>query len=195
MSGEELKELIQLEGYTIKGAANRLGMSREALYYHFGKEEITDLSLLKKVETILKIVPTKNLYAWGIEKNEFDLNIAMYNSSIPVMPVQAQTGLENGFPDINSINQWDSVVVTGMRRDPENYLAFEVDGDSMNTDNPKFQHLSILDGEIVCCKRIHINSNSVLTNSKIYVLSTIDGLKVVYLDHWMNQKMLAHLKV
>lgn len=140
--GHILKQMILDSGYTIQGAADAMGMTRQNLGYHLRKPKL-DYEFLLKVKDKLKI----DFPPIGKMEN-IDANIVRrvsreeFEGDIKYVPVHAQAGYLQEHTQEHYVDELPSY--NENRHEPGTYQAFEVRGDSMEPE--------IHAGDMVLCK-------------------------------------------
>ena len=94
---------------------------------------------------------------------------ALYASYVRFVPVAARAGYIGGIP--NPVHEDDLVraPIPIYLPNPDNYLAFEIDGDSML---PR-----IAEGDIVICKSLPFSSSTIFHRHKLFVIVMKNGHK------------------
>lgn len=141
-------------------AAQRLGISRQALYKYFTTKTL-------ERDTVNKIVSTFGITEkdiWGTENvtppsprleakplylaadpNDFDndgsrfedLRNGMLRMRVPIVPIKAYAGYLRGYQDPEFYEDFSTLSFEVHKEYRGHYLAFEVAGDSMITTNPE----------------------------------------------------------
>ncbi|MBB6131797.1 LexA family transcriptional regulator [Mucilaginibacter lappiensis] len=160
--GEKFRLFLKRSDISVHTAAELLKVSRQAVYLFFKTSSL-------KRETVNKILDTFRVSEsdiWGengprleakplhlaSDPNDHDndgsrfedLGDGTLRMRVPIIPAKAQAGYLRGFQDPEYYDDLKTLSVEVYKEHRGNYLAFEVDGDSMMTTDPSlFEYMAL----------------------------------------------------
>lgn len=165
--GEKFKDFLKKKNIPVIKAAEMLGVTRNTVYQYFGsasltretvgniitkfnttEEEVFNVSPKKAYENarIIGEIPEENP-----ENTKFiEISPGRYRMSVPLVEYQAKAGYLMEYADHTFIEELPRHEITVSKYHRGRYIAFEVDGDSMDDGTIN----SIPDGCIITCREI-----------------------------------------
>jgi phage repressor protein C with HTH and peptisase S24 domain len=183
MSGKEVRKALKINDISIELAAEKLGMTRQNLYYLTNKSVVDD-SLLQNIKDKLGIdltidnAPSNTLSymeARRHRKNNADPFL------VPLVPYKARAGYIKMYDQVDYLETLEQYAIPP-NVDPAGAIwrYFEVGGDSMEP--------TLKSGDLLLCSQVPMEDWMQLRNFYIYVLVTNNEIfvKRIYLEKEME---------
>ncbi|MBB2148840.1 LexA family transcriptional regulator [Pedobacter gandavensis] len=165
--GEKFKEFLKTRNISVIKAAEMLGVSRNTVYQYFGSSSLTRETVIniithfntteEEVFGIISKKPYENARIIGELPEEnpentrfIEISPGRYRMSVPLVEYQAKAGYLMEYADHTFIEELPRHEITVSKYHRGKYIAFEVDGDSMDDGTIN----SIPDGCIITCREI-----------------------------------------
>ncbi len=185
--GKNIRALRKAQGLTQEALGNLMGTTKQSI------SAWEDGKFVPNYDNIKKLAKALNVQVTDLESTQKQLNQkvkevmteidssptaaptsksnarthALYASYVRFVPVAARAGYIGGIP--NPVHEDDLVraPIPIYLPNPDNYLAFEIDGDSML---PR-----IAEGDIVICKSLPFSSSTIFHRHKLFVIVMKNG--------------------
>lgn len=174
--GEIFKDYLDRNNLSVKGTAEKMGVSRPSIYQYFKSRELTN-DVLENITSALGVTYTdiwnsreskSNAKGVGMLINNTpsdetftEISPGRYRMKVKLVPEFAKAGYLVGYADPEFIEELPFHEITVTKYHKGTYMAFEVSGDSMDDGTIN----SIPDGCVVTGREIKRE----LWNSKLHV--------------------------